>query len=102
MFKKIKEKLILFLAKIVARPLLILYRNTLSVRIRRRHFVERCRNNGENILFMFWHENMILPLLVHENQGVYVLVSQHFDGEIIATINRYVGCSKILAGYRYD
>jgi lysophospholipid acyltransferase (LPLAT)-like uncharacterized protein len=91
MSQKLKEKFILFLAKVVARPLLILYRNTLSVQIRNRHYVETCQKNGEHILYAFWHENMILPLLIHEKQGAYVLVSQHFDGEIIATILKVFG-----------
>ncbi|MCK4894184.1 MAG: lysophospholipid acyltransferase family protein [Calditrichia bacterium] len=95
MLKKLKEKFILFLAKIVARPLLILYRNTLSVQISNRHYVESCRKDGENILYSFWHEYMILPLLIHEKQGVYVLVSQHFDGEIIATILKVFGYPSI-------
>jgi len=91
MLKKLKEKFILFLAQIVARPLLLLYRHTLSIRVRNRHYVETCRKNGENILYAFWHENMILPLLLHEKEGAYVLVSQHFDGEIIATILKVFG-----------
>lgn len=95
MFKKPKEKLFLFLAKIVARPLLLLYRNTLSIHIRHRHYVESCRDNGESILYALWHENMILSLLVHEKQGISVLVSQHFDGEIIATILKTFGFSSI-------
>lgn len=91
MLKKSKEKFILFLAEIVARPLLLLYRHTLAIRVRNRHYVEICRKKGEHILYAFWHENMILPLLLHEKQGAYVLVSQHFDGEIIATILKVFG-----------
>jgi lysophospholipid acyltransferase (LPLAT)-like uncharacterized protein len=93
--KKLKEKYILFLAKIVARPLLILYRQTLSIRIKNRKFVRSCRKNGEHILFTFWHEYMILPLLLHEKQGIHVLVSQHFDGEVIATILAVFGYPSI-------
>jgi len=33
--------------------------------------------------------------VVHENQGVYVLVSQHFDGEIIAIILKAFGFKSI-------
>jgi lysophospholipid acyltransferase (LPLAT)-like uncharacterized protein len=86
-----KKKIILFFARIVARPLLLLYRLSLNIKVKNRHYVENCREKGENIIFSLWHENMILPLLVHENQGVYVLVSQHFDGEVIAYILRAFG-----------
>jgi lysophospholipid acyltransferase (LPLAT)-like uncharacterized protein len=95
MFNRLKEKFILFLAMIVARPLLILYRNTLSIKTRNRHYVDLCRKDGKNILYTFWHENMILPLLLHEKQNIYVLVSQHFDGEIIATILKVFGFPSI-------
>mgnify|MGYP001113162978 CR=1 FL=1 len=50
---------------------------------------------GKNILFCFWHENMILPMLLHEFQGIHVLVSQHFDGEVIATILKMFGYPSI-------
>jgi lysophospholipid acyltransferase (LPLAT)-like uncharacterized protein len=38
---------------------------------------------------------MILPMLVHEFQGISVLVSQHFDGEVIATILKTFGYPSI-------
>lgn len=95
MGKSFKKKLILFLASIVARPLLIIYRLSLKIKIHNRKYVKACRTRGENILYSFWHENMIIPLLVHEKQGINVLVSQHFDGEVIAKILRTFGCPSI-------
>lgn len=53
--------------------------------------MKECQLRGESILYECWHENMILSLLVHANQGVHVLVSQHFDGEIIARILKTFG-----------
>jgi len=95
MIKPLKMKFFLFLAKIVAPPLLKLYRSSLSIKICHRHFVQGCHQRGEQIIYTVWHENMILGLLVHENQGVYVLVSQHFDGEIIAIILQAFGFKSI-------
>lgn len=92
---RFRNKFFLFLAKIIARPLLLLYRYSLHITVYRRQIVQQCRQKGENILYSFWHENMILPLLVHEKQGINVLVSQHFDGEIIATILKTFGYSSI-------
>jgi len=37
-------------------------------------------------IFAFWHGNMIIPMLRHIDQGIYVLVSKHGDGEIIARL----------------
>jgi hypothetical protein len=95
MIKHLKMKFFLFLAKIVARPLMLLYRQSLSIKIFQREVVVDCRRRGERILYTFWHENMILPLLVHEKQGIHVLVSQHFDGEIIANILKAFGFKSI-------
>jgi lysophospholipid acyltransferase (LPLAT)-like uncharacterized protein len=91
MKRSFKERLILFTVKLLSRPLLLIYRSTLTVKIKNRKYVDQCRKKGQNILYSFWHENMILPMFVHEFQGAYVLVSQHFDGEIIATILRAFG-----------
>jgi lysophospholipid acyltransferase (LPLAT)-like uncharacterized protein len=95
MWKSLEKKIILFFARVVARPMLLVYRFSLNIKVKNRHYVENCRRRGENVLFSVWHENMILPLLVHENQGVYVLVSQHFDGEVIAYILRTFGCYSV-------
>lgn len=95
MIKRLKMKFFLFLAKIVAPPLLMLYRYSLSIKIYHRNFVLGCHQRGEQIIYTVWHENMILGLLAHKNQGVYVLVSQHFDGEIIANILKVFGFKSI-------
>lgn len=89
------KKFVLFLATLVAKPLLVLYRKTLNIKIVNRKFVDQCQSEGENIIYSFWHEHMILPLLVHENQGINVLVSQHFDGEVISRILKTFGYSTV-------
>jgi lysophospholipid acyltransferase (LPLAT)-like uncharacterized protein len=86
MKKKFIEKLTLFCALILARPILLAYRSTLSVRIINSSYIKNLRKNQKNFIIALWHENMILPLLVNEDQGFHVLVSQHFDGELIARI----------------
>jgi len=86
MTKRIKQKIILFAAKILAKPLLLLYQQTLSIKLCGKQYLLECREKDKNVIFSFWHENMILALLVHAGQKIHVLVSQHFDGEVIATI----------------
>ena len=86
MFKRIKQNIILFIAKILAKPLLLLYRHTLHIKVCHRHYLWQAREQEKNVIFSFWHENMLLALLVHAGQKIHVLVSQHFDGEIIASI----------------
>ncbi|HHE64483.1 MAG TPA: DUF374 domain-containing protein, partial [Bacteroidetes bacterium] len=86
--KKIYQKLILFFATVLARPILLLYRETLSIKIINKRYLKKFRSRNQNFILSFWHENMILPLLVHDGQGIHALVSKHFDGEIITRILR--------------
>jgi len=95
MIKLLRMKFFLFLAKIIAPPLLMLYRYSLSIKVYHGNFVLNCHQRGEKIIYTIWHENLILGLLVHKNQGVYILVSQHFDGEIIANILKAFGYKSI-------
>lgn len=89
------QKLILFMATILSRPLLFFYRSTLTIRLKNPQHVRALRKSGQNFIFAFWHENMILPLLIHRDQGMTVLVSQHFDGEVIARLLRVFGTKTI-------
>lgn len=95
MKKFLREKLIIFLAYIIARPLLLVYRGSLSIKLHNRKYMKECRERGEKIIYTFWHENMVIPLLVHEKQGIHVLVSRHFDGDVIATILKTFGYPSI-------
>jgi lysophospholipid acyltransferase (LPLAT)-like uncharacterized protein len=91
MKKKILEKSILLLATLLAKPILLAYQSTLKIKVLNRNFVRECQSRNENIIFEFWHEYMILPLLVHANRHMSVLVSQHFDGEVISRILKSFG-----------
>jgi lysophospholipid acyltransferase (LPLAT)-like uncharacterized protein len=86
MKKRFREKIILFIATILSRPILLIFRSSLWIRVVNRRYVQDVRRKGESVILSFWHENMILPLLVHDGQKINVLVSRHFDGEIIARV----------------
>jgi lysophospholipid acyltransferase (LPLAT)-like uncharacterized protein len=91
MKKNFLEKFILLLATLVAKPILSVYCATLKIKVVNRKFVRECQSRNENIIFECWHEYMILPLLVHANRHMNVLVSQHFDGEVISRILKSFG-----------
>lgn len=59
-----------------------------TVRIRREgaEEVDALRRKGGNVVFVFWH-GQLLPLVhAHRDEGIVVLVSEHTDGEIITRI----------------
>ncbi|GAB4337028.1 MAG: lysophospholipid acyltransferase family protein [Calditrichia bacterium] len=93
--KKLKEYLILFIAQLFSRPFLKLFRSSLKIKVLNGYWVKRLRKEGNGIIYGLWHENMILPLLIHQDSGVAVLVSQHFDGEIIARILKSFGMASV-------
>jgi lysophospholipid acyltransferase (LPLAT)-like uncharacterized protein len=46
---------------------------------------------GERYIYAFWHENMLLPAYHCGTPHVWVLVSRHADGELIAAVCRSLG-----------
>jgi lysophospholipid acyltransferase (LPLAT)-like uncharacterized protein len=49
----------------------------------------------ERYIFAFWHENMLLLAYHYGRPDVWVLISQHADGQLIAEICRHLGFSVI-------
>src|SRR5262245_61445266 len=46
---------------------------------------------GSRYLYAFWHENMLLPAYHYARADIWVLISQHADGEMIAEACRHLG-----------
>ncbi|MFZ0389987.1 MAG: lysophospholipid acyltransferase family protein [Calditrichia bacterium] len=95
MKKQTRQKLLLWIVSVAAFPLLMLYRLTLRIHVQNREKVKKLRNRNEKIIFLFWHENMIIPLFVHRGQNIHIMVSRHFDGEIIARILHKFGLQTV-------
>lgn len=55
----------------------------------------RPRRRGENVIFVFWHDQLLPLVWVHRNEGIVVLVSEHDDGEYIARLLERYGCSTV-------
>jgi lysophospholipid acyltransferase (LPLAT)-like uncharacterized protein len=50
---------------------------------------------GERYIYVFWHENMLLPSYRCRSPGICVLVSRHADGQLIAEILQNMGTNVI-------
>jgi len=44
--------------------------------------------SGRPLLYLFWHEHLLLPAYTHASRKIPVLISQHRDGELIAQVVR--------------
>ncbi len=42
-------------------------------------------------IYIFWHGKFFVPMLVHRNQNVVVMVSEHKDGEMITRVLHRMG-----------
>ena len=70
---------------------LLLLATRLLVRVRfegREHF-HQLKQEGVSILIAVWHGRILLPILVHRNEGIVPLISLSRDGEMITrTVER--------------
>lgn len=42
-------------------------------------------NGGKPVIYVIWHGRMMVPLFCRKDRGVYILVSQHRDGELVTS-----------------
>ena len=92
--KTIKRKIFLiFLPRIVWGTMWILY-----FTCRNRFYINEDVKR-ENALFTFWHgELLMMPFLyrkIRDKPNVFVISSEHFDGELMVKIYSYFGLSTI-------
>jgi hypothetical protein len=53
------------------------------------------RNGGRPVIFVLWHGRLFLPTFCRCDRGIYVLVSEHRDGEIISSALDYGGAKTV-------
>ena len=83
----IKQRIVKYLGTVFATILL----NTLKTDKKQINFARNLSKDGKNVIYAFWHCNMLMPGYLLKNLGIQVLVSQHRDGEYIAGIISLLG-----------
>jgi len=53
------------------------------------------RDGGRPLIYAGWHGRLIIPLFRRRNRGVYILVSEHRDGDIISSSLDSAGCRTV-------
>jgi hypothetical protein len=76
---------------LIAWNLIRAIRGTMTVE--ERFACESTRGCPEPFIYVLWHGRMLMPMLSWRNTGVYILVSEHRDGEIVTS-------SMVSAGYK--
>lgn len=78
-------------AAFMGAPMLRAIGRTLRFELQGAEYPEALRASGQPIIFVFWHA-WILPLaILHRDEGVVVLVSEHGDGEYVAQAIQRMG-----------
>jgi lysophospholipid acyltransferase (LPLAT)-like uncharacterized protein len=66
-----------------------------TIRIKKIGRKELFSTKNNPVIFAVWHGRMVLPLWVYRKQGVYLLVSEHRDGEIVTWTLESAGCKTV-------
>ena len=76
------------LCALVGSGVLRAWMGTLDLRFFATSDMEHPRRSARPLLYLFWHENLLLPAYTHASMKIPVLVSHHRDGELIAQVVR--------------
>ena len=63
---------------------------TWRFRVRNGEVITDLRAKAQPFIFAFWHGQLLPLLWHHRNEGVYVVISSHRDGEIVARAAEYL------------
>jgi lysophospholipid acyltransferase (LPLAT)-like uncharacterized protein len=75
--------------------LLRLMAMTWRYRVTNGDVITELRAKSQPFIFAFWHGQMLPLLWHHRNEGVYVVISSHRDGEIVARAAEYLNYNTI-------
>lgn len=92
---KIKKILLLSCVPFIAQWLIELLWKTVRCDIVGEQNMAGLWHKGQNIIFVFWHDQMLLLGKVYRGPGVKVLISPSVDGEIIARVMARLGIGSV-------
>lgn len=87
----LKQKFLLFVASILGPFIIKLLGSTWKVRYEGEPELNQCRAKYGKVIFCFWHNRLFGLCYTHRKRNVGILISTHFDGEIIARIVQRMG-----------
>jgi len=90
-----KDRILLFLADYLGSFLIKLLKSTLRIKLIGTDYLNAVKNSGKGCILILWHGEMMIPMMYLIDRGIYALVSQHRDGEIIARILKGLGYNLI-------
>ena len=84
-----RKEISFVLAEKLSWLLILLFGHLGRIKLINRKYWMQAEASAKPILIVVWHGKMLLPIFVHRNRRIAVMISEHRDGEIIAkTIHR--------------
>ncbi len=80
-------KVVSFLASLMIRLLGVTWR----LEIRGEERLDRARKISERVIFAFWHGRLLALSWSHRNRKVYILASEHYDGDLMGKTIEWLG-----------
>jgi len=90
-FKRLKDKLALFLVSWMGPVLVYLLGTTLKIEFPGRGKLSLIKRESKSVIHTFWHGRMLILAYTHRWRKIHILISQHRDGEYIARIIEMLG-----------
>ena len=73
---------------------------TLRIKEYDKHNLISTKETHGTVIYTFWHNRMLIPAYTHRDQLIHVLISQHRDGEYIASVVKQLGFGTIRGSSR--
>jgi len=83
------------LAGYLGKALIAFLRVTSDGELENREVADRIRAEGHAVIYICWHNRLLIPVWTHRNRGVTILVSQSRDGEYVARVGEQLGFNVI-------
>lgn len=87
---KLADRLLLALGPRLAVAVIHLLTRTMRLEYLGMEFPQKIWAQGERLIFMFWHDQLLLMVKAYQGPGARILISSSKDGELIArTMERF-------------
>lgn len=87
----LKQKFLLFVASFLGPFIIRLIGSTWKVKYEGESELNQCREKYGRVIYCFWHNRLFGLCYTHRKRNIGILISTHFDGEIIARIVQRMG-----------
>jgi lysophospholipid acyltransferase (LPLAT)-like uncharacterized protein len=87
----LKQRIVLFIAGLIGPAIINLLGFTWKVKVAGYTDVYPHRGKNNKMIYGFWHNNLLGLCYTQKKKNVGILISSHFDGEIIARIVSRMG-----------